>query len=269
VGCVSDSAMPNHRSRSQTGPVLNRVLLLLGAFTPQRPAMNLSELSRHADIPLSTAHRMVNQLVNWGALEKSDDGYYRIGLRLWELAALAPRGPGLRERALPFMEDLREITQANVQLAVRDGAEIVFVDHIAGTGAVPVFTRVGARLPTMATGVGLVLMAHAPPEIQEAALTAPMRRYTSRTVTDPHQLRLMLADVKTKGFVVSDRQLSDETVSVAAPIYDDRAEVAAAISLVVRHGTTPSQMLVAPLLTSARAISRAMSGVSPHQSGLR
>lgn len=97
---------------------------------------------------------MVNQLVTWGALERSDDGTYRIGLRLWELSALAPRGPGIRERAIPYVEDLREVTQANVQLAVRDGAEVVFVEHIAGTSAVPVFTRVGGRLPTTATGVG-------------------------------------------------------------------------------------------------------------------
>ena len=57
----------------------------------------------------------------WGALERDDDGRYRIGLRLWELGALAPRGLGLREAALPFMEDLYEVTHENVQLAVRDG----------------------------------------------------------------------------------------------------------------------------------------------------
>ena len=71
----------------------------------------------------------------------------------------------------------------------------------------------------------------------------------------------MLADVRTKGFVVSDRQLSLETLSVAAPVHDDRRQVVAAVSLVVRHGTSP-QLLVPPLLTSARAISRALAGSS-------
>ena len=70
---------------------MSRVLHLLGAFTAQHPAMTLTELSRHAGVPLSTAHRMVNQLVEWGALERDEAGYYRVGLRLWELAALAPR----------------------------------------------------------------------------------------------------------------------------------------------------------------------------------
>jgi DNA-binding IclR family transcriptional regulator len=239
--------------------VVTRVLQLLGSFTAQRPEMTLTELSRHAGVPLSTAHRMVNQLVGWGALERDENGVYRIGLRLWELGALAPRGPGLRERALPYLEDLSQVTRENVQMAVREGAAIIFVEHIAGSGAVPVFTRVGGRLPTTATGVGLVLLAHAPVEVQDEVLAGPCQRYTPHTETDPRVLRHLLADVRTKGFVVSDRQLSLETVSVAAPVYDHRKRVVAAVSLVVRHGTSP-QLLVPPLLTSARAISRALGG---------
>ena len=78
-------------------------------------------------------------------------------------------------------------------------------------------TRVGGRLPITATGVGLVLLAHAPVDVQEEVLAGPFERYTPYTVTDPRELRRMLADVRTTGFAVSDRQLSDETVSVAAP----------------------------------------------------
>src|SRR3712207_8143702 len=73
---------------------------------------------------------------------------YRVGLRVWELGALAPRGLGLREAALPFMEDLYEVTHANVQLAVRDGAELVFVERFAARDAVAVRTEVGDRKST-------------------------------------------------------------------------------------------------------------------------
>ena len=240
--------------------MLTRVLHLLEAFTPQRPAMTLSELSRKADVPLSTTHRMVNQLIDWGALERSEDGYYRIGLRLWEIGALAPRGPGLRERALPYLEDLREVTRENVQLAVREETEIVFVEHLAGTSAVPVLTRVGGRFAATATGVGLILIAHAPKHIQDEVLNLIPERVTAHTVTDPKMLRELLAQARTNGFVISDRQLSAETVSVAAPVHDDRHQVVAAVSIVVRHGVTNPHLLVSPLLTSARAISRALVG---------
>src|SRR6185503_1831441 len=140
--------------------------------------MTLSELARQAGLPLSTAHRLLGELVEWGAVERTDSGYYRIGLRLWELGSLAPRSQGLRERALPFLEDLSRITGENVQLAVREGAELVFVERIAGTGAVPVLTRVGGRFALTATGVGLVLLAHAPVEVQEEVLGSPIERYT-------------------------------------------------------------------------------------------
>jgi DNA-binding IclR family transcriptional regulator len=241
-----------------TGPVLARALQILGAFSAERPAMTLSELARQTGLPVSTVHRMLAGLVAWGALERGEDGCYRIGLRLWEVGALAPRGQGLRERALPFLEDLSQITRENVQLAVREGTELVFVERIAGTGAVPVLTRVGGRFALTATGVGLVLLAHAPVDVQEEVLSRPIARYTPRTVTAPGELRRMLADVRSSGFAVSDRQVTMDALSVAAPVHDARGAVTAAVSLVVRHGSANPHALAPLLRTSARAISRAL-----------
>lgn len=219
--------------------------------------MTLSELARHADLPLSTVHRMLRELVAWGALERGEDGAYRIGLRMWELGSLAPRGLGLRERALPLMEDLSQVTRENVQLAVRDGTEVVFVERIAGTEAVPVRTRVGGRFAMTATGVGLVLLAHAPTEVQEDVLSGHIPAFTERTVTDPEELRRLLAHVRTSGFSISDRQVTTDALSVGAPVHA-RGQVVAALSLVVRHGSTSPHSLSPLVRTSARAISRAL-----------
>lgn len=246
------------RPTGPTGPVLTRGLALLGAFGPSRPAMTLSQLARHAGMPLSTAHRLLGELVEWGALERDDTGSYRIGLRLWELGALAPRGQGLRERALPFLEDLSQITRENVQLAVREGTEVVFVERIGGSGAVPVLTRVGGRFALTATGVGLVLLAHAPTEVQEDVLGGRIERFTERTVTDADELRRMLADVRVNGFSISDRQVTMDALSVGAPIQDERGQVVAAVSLVVRYGTASPHTLTPLVRTSARAIGRAL-----------
>ncbi len=248
------------RAGRSTGPVLGRALRLLGAFGPARPAMSLSELARQAGLPVSTVHRMLAELVAWGALERGDDGLYRVGLRLWELGALAPRGQGLRELALPFLEDLSQVTRENVQLAVREGAEVVFVERIAATGAVPVLTRVGGRFALTATGVGLVLLAHAPAEVQDEVLAGPIRRYTPFTVTDPRELRRMLADVRANGFAISDRQVTDDALSVAAPVLDRPGGVVAAVSLVVRHGSASAHALSPLVRTTARAISRTLAG---------
>ncbi|GEC03633.1 IclR family transcriptional regulator [Streptomyces spinoverrucosus] len=252
-------------SRAAPGPVLGRALRVLGAFSPARPALTLSELSRSCGLPTSTVHRMLGPLLEWGALERGADGRYRVGLRLWELGALAPRGPGLRERALPYLEDLFQSTGENVQLAVREGTELVFVERIRGTGAVPVLTRVGGRFAMTATGVGLVLLAHAPREVQDEVLAGPVRRFTERTLTDPQALRRVLGDIRRVGYAVSDRQVTMDALSVAAPVYGPGEGVVAAVSLVVRHceGHPRSPHLLAPLVcTTARAITRAL-GTQP------
>ncbi|MGN9837089.1 IclR family transcriptional regulator [Nonomuraea sp. H19] len=242
----------------RTGPVVARALQILAAFTPDRRALTLSELSRHSGLPVSTAHRLAADLVAWGALERDPAGCYHIGLRLWEIGSLAPRGLGLREAALPFLEDLSQVTRENVQLAVREGTEVVFVERIAGSKAVPVLTRVGGRFALTATGVGLVLLAHAPADVREQVLAGPIKRYTERTLVTPHQLRAALADTRARGYAISDRQVTMDAVSVAAPIHDARGDVVAAVSLVVHHGGVAPHTLASLVRTSARAISRAL-----------
>ncbi|PRY44585.1 IclR family transcriptional regulator [Umezawaea tangerina] len=244
--------------RGRTGSVLARALRLLGAFSDRRTTMTLSDLARHSGLPLSTTHRLLADLLEWGAVERDDAGHYRVGLRLWELGSLAPRSQGLRERALPFLEDLSRITGENVQLAVREGRELVFVERIAGTGAVPVLTRVGGRFALTATGVGLVLLAHAPADVCDEVLAGPVRRFTAHTMTDPDVLRAVLADVRACGFAISDRQVTDDALSVAAPVHGRTGRVIAAVSVVVRYGTAPPHALVPLVRNSSRSISHAL-----------
>lgn len=243
-----------------------KVLAILDTFTPACPELTLSEIARRAGISLPTAHRRAAELVAWGALEKSEDGRYCIGLRLWEVAALAPRAHTLRETALPFLEDLYVVTRQNVQLAVRQGHELVFVERIAGRGAVPVLTRVGGRFSLHATGVGLVLLAHAPADVQQAVLSLPLRKYTERTITDPEGLRSLLATVRRQGYVISDGMVTPDALSVAAPVVDRTGQVQAAISLVVNTQDAQVRALINVVRTAARGISRALgmpSGIVP------
>ena len=209
-------------------------------------------------LPVSTTHRLVGELTAWGGLERDPDGRYRVGLRVWELGALAPRGLGLREAALPFMEDLYEVTHENVQLAVRDGDEVVFVERLAARDSVGVLTRVGGRFALPPTGVGLVLLAHAPGEVQERVLAGPLTRYTPYTVTDPRHLRSVLAGVRRSGVAVSDRQVTTDAVSVAAPVLAGGA-VVAALSVVVRGNSPRAVRSLEPgVRAAARGISRSL-----------
>jgi DNA-binding IclR family transcriptional regulator len=239
------------------GSVTGRVLSVLAAFSAERPELTLTEISRRAGLPLTTTHRIVGELAAWGALER-ERGLYRIGLRLWEVGALAPRGLGLRETAMPFLEDLYEVTRQNVQLAVLDGTDAVYLERISGRGAVNVITRVGGRLPLHATGVGLVLLAHASPELQERVLAGPLRRYTPKTICAPSELRRVLAEVRRTGVAVTDGMVELIALSIAAPVRDAKGEVVAALSVVVPAEGTDARAYVPAVRAAARAVSRAL-----------
>jgi DNA-binding IclR family transcriptional regulator len=243
--------------------VTSKVLALLDAFTPEAPELTLSELARRAAVSLPTAHRRARELVDWGALERGGDGRFHIGLRLWEVASLAPRGLGLREAAMPFLEDLYEVSHENVQLAVREGVEVVFVERIAGRAAVPVLTRVGGRFALHATGVGLVLLAHAPVAVQDELLAAPLPGFSRKTITDPVRLREVLACVRRNGYAVSDGQVTTDALSVAAPILDATGAVTAAVSLVVRADGAQPTALAPLVMAAARGITRALAAPGP------
>ena len=103
-------------------PVLERAFRLLAAFGPADRSLSLTAMSARAGMPKSSALRIARQLVDCGALERQGDADFVIGLRLLEIASLAPRGHGLRQMALPYMEDLHVATRQHVLLAVRDGS---------------------------------------------------------------------------------------------------------------------------------------------------
>ena len=236
----------------------DRLLAVLASFDHEHPALSLTDISRRAGLTLTTAHRLVAALTEWGALERDGSGVYHVGLRLWEVAALAPRGLALRQIALPYLEDLYEATHENVQLAVRDGGEVVYIEWLSGRSAVGVHIRVGARWPLHATGVGLALLAHSDPEIQEEYCASPLASFTPYTVTDGGRLRRMLADVRRTGVAVSSRQITDDALSVAAPIRGPGGDVIAAVSVVVPQADAQVPVLVPAVRLAARGISRAL-----------
>src|SRR3954470_1871810 len=118
----------HHRGRSVT----SKVVSLFDAFRLGDVELSLNELARRTGLPLSTAYRLALELVSWGGLERAAGGGYRIGLRLLEIGALAPRSAGLQEIALPFMQDLYVATGQNVHLAVLDGLEALYIERVTG-----------------------------------------------------------------------------------------------------------------------------------------
>ncbi|WP_081620192.1 IclR family transcriptional regulator [Arthrobacter sp. 162MFSha1.1] len=240
----------------QGQPVIDRAMSLLAVFTDRRRALTLSEMARLADMPVGTALRFVSRLAAWGALERLEDGRYVVGVRLWEVASLSPRGHGVREVALPYLEDLFEVTRHHVLLAVRDNEQAVLIERLSSRDATEVAYRVGGRAPLRSTAVGLVLLAGADANFQETVLRKAPEIEPGVINMPEGQVRRTLSDVRRTGIAVIRRSVPSLTVSVASPIFDAQGAVAAALSIVVPDGSTPPNVLAPAVRATARAVSR-------------
>ncbi|MFN3006260.1 IclR family transcriptional regulator [Mycolicibacterium wolinskyi] len=208
-----------------------KALALLSCFTPNRPAMGVSEIARRAHLPKSTAHRLLAVLVDWDMVTKRGTEY-SPGARLNELAAIGskPNNHELRRVALPHLLDLYEITHETVNLGILTGHDVLYIDKIHGHNGVNSPACVGGRLPAANTAIGKALLAFGDEGVV-ARISANLRPATSLSVSSPAQLNRDLAAVRRSG-VAYDRQESKPGLTcVAAPVRSWSGGVVAAISI--------------------------------------
>jgi DNA-binding IclR family transcriptional regulator len=235
----------------------------MDAFTAEEPTRTLTQLSRLTGIPLSSALRLAGRLVGLGALERLPDGTFTIGIRMLEYAALAPRGHGLRAVALPYLEDLHRATGQHVQLAVREGDEGVIVERLSAPGAGRVLYYPGGRIPLHGTGLGLVLLAFAPTEFQDAYLDRELMLEPEAVALDGDTLRALLVKVRAEGVARYARGEPSPAETVAVPIVDRAGDCVAALSVLGAGGTVDRGRAEPAVVAVARAISRDLRASRP------
>lgn len=232
-----------------------RTFAVLDTFTSRYRRQSLASISRRSNLPLTTVHRLVHQLEKQSALVRGADGDYEIGSRIWRLGILASVHTDLREVALPYMEDVYELGNDAVQIAVLDGLRCLVVDRIAGSRTMSVLSRPGSRLPLHATGVGKVLLAFGGGELQDAVLNS-LDRYTDQTITDSAELEKQLADIRTNGFAVTYAELIAGATSIAVPLKGKGGRVIAALGIVAPSENTEILRMVPVLQVTAAALSK-------------
>ncbi|MEV6236596.1 IclR family transcriptional regulator [Lentzea sp. NPDC051838] len=235
--------------------VVERVLAILECFDVFRIELTLTEISRQAELPLSTARRLLAQLVDWGALERTADNHYRVGMRLWHIGILAPKQRGLREAAMPLLSDLYSATDETVQLVVPQGHEALCVEKVFGPQSAPTATEVGGLLPLHTTAVGKSILAHSPRKLTEDAVSAGLARLTPYSIVHPARLVEELKRVAQSGVAYSHEEMTIGAASVAAPIVLPDGTLLGAVGIVVRS-TTRVDTLAAAVRTAARTIAR-------------
>ncbi|GGN99976.1 IclR family transcriptional regulator [Nocardia rhizosphaerihabitans] len=222
---------PRDRPERDPSTSVAKALALLSSFTPQHPTMGVSEIARRAQLPKSTAHRLLSVLVEWEMVTKRGTEYSPGG-RLNELAALAaqPDTQDLRRVALPHLLDLYEMTHETVNLCVLAGEDVLYVDKIHGHNCVDSPARVGARLPATNTAVGKAILAFSTAGII-ARVADNLRPATSSSIASPTQLAHELAAIRRVGIAYDRQETRPGLTCIAAPVQNWSGAIVAAISI--------------------------------------
>jgi DNA-binding IclR family transcriptional regulator len=206
--------------------VIDRISLVLDAFDgPGR--LSLAQVVRRTGLPRSSAHRMLERLVQLRWLRRQGRDY-ELGMRLVELGSLAVHQDRLHRAAQPVLHELHRVTGLVVHLAVLDGADVVYLEKIAGGLGAAIPTRVGGRQPAHCTAVGKVLLAFAGPDrLDDSDLLA---RKTKYSISTRRQLSDELAAIRARGVAYERAESVAGFGCVAAPI-GDAGEPVAAVSV--------------------------------------
>ncbi|TCO59517.1 IclR family transcriptional regulator [Actinocrispum wychmicini] len=242
---------------------LGKGLRLLDVLSAADGALGLTELSRRAAIPKSSAHRLLTSLVASGLVIQDATGHYGLGLRLFELGSRVAARLDVRAIARPLLEELRDVTGETAHLGVLLDDEVVYLEKVESARMVRMSSRLGGRNPLHRTALGKCLLAFGSAGLRERVLAGPLTARTPGAVVEPKRLVEQLARVRAQGWALDDEESDEGLRCIAAPVIDARAQVVAAVSIsgpTTRVTKAQVQPLAAHVVRCATEISRGVGG---------
>jgi DNA-binding IclR family transcriptional regulator len=224
--------MNTHDGKSSI-QVIDRMMKLIEVLAAHTQPVNLKLLASLTGLHPSSAHRILNVMVEKGLVAKQEPGTYRLGLKLLELGNLVKARLDIRREALPFMQRLHQEINETVNLSLREGDEMVYVERTAsGRAMMRVVQIVGARAPLHITAVGKIFLAEAGDEEARAyARRTGLPAYTPHTLTSEKALLEELARVRRRGVAFDDEEAEKGVCCIGAGIRDADGRLVAGLSI--------------------------------------
>lgn len=250
-----------------------RALTAIGKVTAVVEALadnhGVSGISRHTGLPVSTVHRILQELNDVGWACGDGNHGYTLGGRLLSLAGQAADGDALARIARPILHRLGEQSGHAAHFAVRSGDEAVYVDKVEGQRAYHMRSRIGLSLPLHSSAIGKAMLANLPPDEVRAILgRTGMPAVTPTTITDPDTLLAHLDVVREQGCAVDDEENETNTRCVAAAVIDHRGLTIGGLSvsgLAFEMDRDRVDQLRPVVRRAARAVTTALGGTEPTQ----
>ncbi|MCP5280269.1 MAG: IclR family transcriptional regulator [Rhodoferax sp.] len=243
--------------------VIERMFALMDVLASREDAISLKDISEKTGLHPSTAHRILNDLAIGRYVERAQPGSYRLGMRLLELGNLVKDRLSVRDAALGPMRELHKRIQQPVNLSMRQGDEIVYVERaFSERSGMQVVRAIGGRAPLHLTSVGkLFLAADDAQRMRAYASRTGLHGQTRNSITQLPTLERELAKVRQYRYAQDNEELELGVRCMAAGIYDDQGKLVAGLSI-----SAPASRLeeawLAPLQATAQEISQTL-GYNP------
>lgn len=209
---------------------VERALQIMGCFDDEHPERGISDIAQAVGLHKATAHRIVTTLVNYGYLERIEDGQkYRLGLELPNLGYKVIRRMDLRREAMPLMKQFVEEWDETCDLSIFDQGKAFYIEVLRGNRALTISAAVGQRLSAHATASGKLFLAFLPTDRVDVVLREPLETYTKNTITSPDDLRKQLEEIRQQGYAVDLEEFEVGVCAVAAPVFSRSGNIVAAI----------------------------------------
>lgn len=213
--------------------VLERAFSLLDLLAASDEPLTLKQISERSGLHPSTAHRILNDLTIGRFVERPQAGTYRLGMRLLELGNAVKERLDVREAALAPMRELHKLTHQAVNLSLRQGDEIVYIERAySERSGMQVVRAVGGHAPLHLTSVGKLFLAQDdPPRVRAYAVRTGLTGHTRNSITDLARLERELSSVRATGVARDDEELELGVRCLAAGIHDDQGRLVAGLSV--------------------------------------
>ncbi len=225
--------MASKDALTPTIQVLERSFALLELLASQPEPMALKDISARTGLHPSTAHRILNDLAIGRFIDRPQAGTYRLGMRLLELGNLVKARLDVRDAATGPMRDLHKVTHQPVNLSMRQGDEIVYIERTySERSGMQVVRAIGGRAPLHLTSVGKLFLAHDDQgRVRAYATRTGLSGHTRNSITDITRLERELAGVRASGVARDDEELELGVRCMAAGIFDDQGKLLAGLSV--------------------------------------
>lgn len=213
---------------------VERTLDIIETLAEHGSPVSLSDLAETVNLKPSTVHRLLGTLMFRGFVDQDEHSRYKLSLKVYHIGNAATYSMDIKKVAAPFMNELLDLCNETVNLAVLDRGEVVYIDQLESNNIVVVkmFARVGNRGPAYCTGSGKVLLAgQTREEFSRYLSRTKLQRFTSDTITDAAMLAKEIDRVRKDGYSLDLGERDEGVRCIAAPVKNQEDQVVAALSL--------------------------------------